>query len=306
MFRIVTPQTDAEFEAYFNFRWEVLRKPWHYPPGSEKDEYETVSEHRMVINGNGEIVATGRVHLNTSEEAQIRHIAVSPDHQRKGLGHMILSALEGVARRLGAERAVTNSRETSIEFFKACGFTVEAEAPNELNSLKRSQMVKVLTDNNVLMLHPKWCKELQNIWSETIPISEHMGIKIYQYTGKTFETRASLNKNINIHGTMFAGSIFSLATLTGWGIIHLLLKQKALNGHIVLGDGDIHYHKPITRQPRAVCNVESITGNFDNLAKGKKSSLKLQVEILDDDTPVAEFSGVFWVLPVKDEDDANV
>ncbi len=109
MFRIDTPKTDEDFERYFQFRWEVLRKPWNYPPGSEKDEYETVSEHRTVIDGKGNIVACGRVHLNTTEEAQIRHIAVSSDHMRKGLGQMILSALETVARNLGAERAVTSA-----------------------------------------------------------------------------------------------------------------------------------------------------------------------------------------------------
>lgn len=299
MFRITTPTTEQEFEQYFEFRWQVLRKPWNYPPGSEKDEYETVSEHRMILNGNGEIVACGRVHLNIAEEAQIRHIAVSQAEQRKGLGQMILSALETVARNLGAERAITNSRETSIEFFKSCGFEIEAQAPNELDKLKRSQMVKILTDNNVLMLHPKWCNELQLLWSDTIPISEHMGIKIYQYTGRTFETRASLNKNINIHGTMFAGSIFSLATLTGWGMLHLLLKQKGLSGDIVLGDGDIHYHKPITMQPRAVCNIEAVEGKFSPLEHNKKCAFKLQVDILDGENAVAEFKGVFWILPLK-------
>lgn len=301
MFRIATPTTEADFEQYYQFRWEVLRKPWNYPPGSEKDEYETVSEHRMILNGQGDIVACGRVHLNTSEEAQVRHIAVSPEQQRKGLGQMIISALETVARNLGAERAITNSRETSIEFFQSCGFEIESQAPNELNQLKRSQMVKVLTDNNVLMLHPKWCKELQTIWSDTIPISEHMGIKIHQYTGRTFETRASLNKNINIHGTMFAGSIFSLATLTGWGMLHLLLKQKGLSGDIVLGDGDIHYHKPITMQPRAVCNIEAVEGKFDPLMRNKKCAFTLQIDILDGETAVAEFKGVFWILPQKVE-----
>ena len=59
-------------------------------------------------------------------------------------------------------------------------------------------MVKKFTENNTLVLHPKWCKTLQETWSETIPITEHMGIKLYQYTGRTLETRASLNKNINI------------------------------------------------------------------------------------------------------------
>jgi N-acetylglutamate synthase-like GNAT family acetyltransferase len=224
VYKVVTPKSDTEFEAYFHFRWAHLRQPWNFPPGSEKDEYEQVAEHRTIVNGKGDIVACGRVHLNTAEEAQIRHIAVHPDHLRKGLGQMIMDALENVAKELGAIRAVTNSREVSIDFFSACGFVVEREAPNELGMLRRQQMVKKLTENNTLVLHPKWCKSLQQTWTDTIPITEHMGIKLYQYTGRTLETRASLNKNINVHGTMFAGSIFSLATLTGWGMIYLQLK----------------------------------------------------------------------------------
>jgi thioesterase domain-containing protein len=120
---------------------------------------------------------------------------------------------------------------------------------------------------------------------------------LHQYTGRTLETRASLNKNINLHGTMFAGSIFSLATLTGWGMIFLQLKEKGLDGEIVLGDGNIHYHKPITMQPRALCNIESLSGKFELLDKNKKCNIKLNVAILDGDNAVAEFSGVFWVLP---------
>ena len=127
MFKIVTPQSDEELAAYYHFRWQYLRQPWNFPPGSEKDEYEQVSEHRVVVNNNGDIVACGRVHLNTAEEAQIRHIAVHSDYQRRGLGQLILNALEAVARELGAIRAVTNSREISIDFFKACGFKIERE-----------------------------------------------------------------------------------------------------------------------------------------------------------------------------------
>ena len=177
MYKVVTPKSDAEFEAYFHFRWEHLRQPWNFPPGSEKDEYEQVAEHRIITNRKGDIVACGRVHLNTAEEAQIRHIAVHSDHQRKGLGQMIMAALENVAKDLGAERAVTNSREISIDFFSSCGFKIEREAPNELGMLKRQQMVKKFTENNSLILHPKWCKSLQETWSETIPITEHMGFK---------------------------------------------------------------------------------------------------------------------------------
>lgn len=303
MYRVDTPKTEEQLEAYFLFRWEMLKKPWDHPLGSEKDEYETVSEHRMVVDNKSNIVAVGRIHLNMSDEAQVRHIAVAKEQQGKGLGKLIYSALEGVARDQGAKRLVTNSRRISIEFFTACGFEINDDASTEMGKLNRSQMIKRLSERNTVMLHPKWCAELQSTWHETIPISEQMGIQLHQYTGKTLENRASLNKNINIHGTMFAGSIFSLATLTGWGMIFLKLKEKSLTGEIVLGDGNIHYHKPITMQPRAVCNVESLDGKFDLLNKNKKVCIKLQVNILDGDNPVAEFKGVFWILPSVQTDE---
>lgn len=297
MYKIDTPVSEQDFTEYFHFRWQILCKPLNFPLGAEKDEYEQVAQHRMIRDSSGEILAVGRVHFNTTEEAQIRHIAVSTEAQGKGLGKMILSALESLCRDQGAERLVTNSRELSIPFFKACGFEVESEAPNELGELKRQQMVKRLLDHNSVKLHPKWCEELQKTWHETIPISEQMGIKLYQFNGRTLEVHASLNKNINLHGTMFAGSIFSLATLTGWGMLYLLLKEKQLQGDIVLGDGDIHYHKPITDKPRAICNIESLDGNFDALKRNKKCCLKLQINILDNYTPVAEFKGVYWIIP---------
>ena len=96
---------------------------------------------------------------------------------------------------------------------------------------------------------------------------------------------------------MFAGSIFSLATLTGWGMLFLLLKQKGLTGDIVLGDGDIHYHKPITDKPSATCNIESISGKFKYLERNKKCRIELQVNVLDNQIPVAEFKGVYWIIP---------
>lgn len=296
MYRIVIPTSTEEMEAYFLFRWKVLKEPFKFPPGAEKDEYESVAEHRMLVDGRANIVAVGRVHLNVQDEAQIRHIAVSSEHRKKGLGSLILTALEDVAIKEGAKRAVTNSLDTSVEFFESCGYSVE-DSPDELGKQKRKHMVKRLGSQSSVLLHPKWCEELQTTWHDTIPISEHMGIVLHQYSGKTLEARASLNKNINLHGTMFAGSIYSLATLTGWGMIFLQLKEKSLAGEIVLGDGKIHYHKPVTAQPRAICNIESFSGSFQYLERGKKCRLEVRVNIKDGEVAVAEFHGVYWIIP---------
>ncbi len=299
MFKIDIPTSEQDFNDYFAFRWEMLRKPWSAPVGSEKDEYEQVSQHRMIRDSQGLVVAVGRIHMNSSDEAQVRHIAVSKEQQGKGLAKMIMASLEAVAIAEGAVRLVTNATQVALPFFTSVGFEPSDDGASELDKQQRQQMVKRLTDPSTLTLHPIWCKLLQDTWREAIPISEQMGIKIHRYTGRTLEARASLNKNINLHGTMFAGSIFSLATLTGWGMIFLQLKEKGMEGEIVLGDGNIHYHKPITMQPKAVCNIESLSGKFEPLSKNKKCSFTLSVAILDGDTPVAEFSGVFWILPVR-------
>ena len=297
MYKIDIPTSEQDFDDYFMLRWKMLREPWKYPLGSEKDEYEQVSQHRMIRSPAGDVIAVARVHMNSAEEAQVRHVAVEKAYQGKGLAKMLVASLEGVARTEGGVRIVTNSTQASIGLFTSLGFKAQSGASKELGEQQRQQMVKKLTDPSSILLHPKWCKLLQSTWHDTIPISEQMGIKLHQYTGRTLETRASLNKNINLHGTMFAGSIFSLATLTGWGMIYLQLKEKGLEGEIVLGDGNIHYHKPITMQPRALCNIESLSGKFETLSKNKKCQIKLNVAILDGDNAVAEFSGVFWVLP---------
>ena len=235
MYKIDTPSSEQDFTEYFAFRWKMLREPWKFPEGSEKDEYEQVSQHRMMRNPDGDVIAVGRVHMNSAEEAQVRHIAVEKAYQGKGLAKMLVASLEAVARAEGAERIVTNSTQASIPLFTSLGFKAQKGAPKELGEQQRQQMVKKLSDPSSILLHPKWCKLLQATWHDTIPISEQMGIKLYQYTGRTLENRASLNKNINLHGTMFAGSIFSLATLTGWGMIFLQLKEKGLDGVEIFG-----------------------------------------------------------------------
>jgi thioesterase domain-containing protein len=297
MYKVLIPKTDEQLTQYYHFRWRILREPFNFPPGSEKDEYDAVAQHRMLLNHENQIVAVGRVHFNTSEEVQIRHIAVDFDQHGKGLGRIIIAALENYAIGEGATRAVTNSLETSEAFFSSCGYVREDSAPNDLTKLKRIHMVKQLGNQLRIVMHPKWCQELQSTWQNTIPISEQMGIQVYQYDGLTFEVRASLNKNVNLHGTMFAGSIYSLATLTGWGLIHLQLKQRGLGGDIVLGDGNIHYHKPVTSQPRGLVDVDALQGDFGELQQRRKARFDVQVNILDGHTQVAEFTGIYWVLP---------
>ena len=297
MYKVITPQTDEEFERYYQCRWRLLRKPWHQPEGSEKDEYESHAIHRMIINDEDEPIAVGRLHVTSVDEGQIRYMAVDKAYRHRGLGTLLMMALEEEARKQSLKRLMLNAREGSAVFYAKCGYSITGDAPTLLGSVEHQQMKKTLAEADVIIRDANWCQELQQTWHDTIPISQVMGIRIHQYTGKVFETRAALNPNVNLHGTMFAGSIYSLATLTGWGLIHLWLKEENRNGAIVLGDGNIHYHKPVTQQPGAIARKADIEGDLSPLDEGKKARLSVKVEVRDEDRAVAEFTGLFVVLP---------
>ena len=47
---IIEPKSSEEFRKYYNLRYEILRKPWGQPKGSERDDGEDMSSHRMIID----------------------------------------------------------------------------------------------------------------------------------------------------------------------------------------------------------------------------------------------------------------
>ncbi|TOL44937.1 GNAT family N-acetyltransferase, partial [Vibrio parahaemolyticus] len=55
-------------------------------------------------------------------EGAIRFLAVNPVMQGKGLGKLIIMALESVARQEGVKRIVSSVREEAVPFFDKMGF----------------------------------------------------------------------------------------------------------------------------------------------------------------------------------------
>ena len=123
--KIIEPATSEEFKKYYNLRYEVLRKPWLQPKGSERDEEEETSLHRMIIDEpNGKAVAVGRLQFNSIEEAQIRYMAVSDDYQGMGYGSKIVKVLDNIAREKGSRKIILQSRENAVKFYEKNGYKI--------------------------------------------------------------------------------------------------------------------------------------------------------------------------------------
>tara|TARA_B100001057_G_scaffold392405_1_gene400951 strand:+ start:959 stop:1882 length:924 start_codon:yes stop_codon:yes gene_type:complete len=297
MFKLITPTTENQLNKYFHFRWQMLREPWQMPIGSERDEYDSMSHHRMIVDGRGRVMAIGRLYITPDCEGQIRYMAVKGARRSKGMGSLVLVALESLARQEGAKRLVCRAREDAISFYTKNGFEPRGEMNDERGPMRHQQMVKPLDPMANVLRKPEWCSELQDRWEHQIPISDKMGIKINQYTGYQFECGAQLNPNLNPHNTMFAGSAFTLATLTGWGMIWLLMKERHLEGDIVLADSQIRYRNPVTENPIALTSLDGISGDLDRLASGRKARIVIHVRIQSGDIEAVEFKGTYMLLP---------
>ena len=117
-----SPETNQEWEAYLLFRWEVLRKPLGMSKESLADSIEDESFHLMGVDDQNKVIASGRVHFNSSAEAQIRYMAVDDNFKRKGIGSEIVFQLENYASSKGAEFIILNAREKAIIFYKNLGY----------------------------------------------------------------------------------------------------------------------------------------------------------------------------------------
>ncbi len=146
--QVTSPACEAEYAAYFELRWRLLRAPWNQPRGSEQDDRETDSIHIMAITKQAAVAGVGRLHFNSINEAQIRYMAVSTSHQRQGIGTLILTALEDRARQLGASIIVLNARETALGFYTRSGYRPTGPGEMLYNRIAHVRMQRPLTGSH--------------------------------------------------------------------------------------------------------------------------------------------------------------
>lgn len=120
-----SPNNREEFEQYYQLRWEVLRQPWRQPLGSERDDKENASIHRMIIDENKQILAVGRLEKIDNVTGQIRFMAVQSNNQGLGLGKQMIHALELAAQQLGLTHIMLHARENAETFYTGLGYQSE-------------------------------------------------------------------------------------------------------------------------------------------------------------------------------------
>ena len=122
---IKTPKTREDFKAYYALRYKLLREPWGHPKGTEKDDYEPISEHFMAVDEKtGEVVGVIKLFEKEPGVGQVSHLAVATEYQRKGIGKFLVDAVEQRAREQGYKTIGAMARVTATSFFERHGYRI--------------------------------------------------------------------------------------------------------------------------------------------------------------------------------------
>ena len=140
-------------------------------------------------------------------------------------------------------------------------------------------------------------RELEKTWHRDIPLAAAMNLAVQSYDGRTLTVRAPLAANRNVHGTAFAGSVFSTCVLAGWGALWLLWREHGATGTIVVADSKIQYRKAVTGDLVCHCapDTAAVTAALEQFRATGRASLSLDCTIDVGDRRGVTFTGTYVV-----------
>jgi len=143
MLEIKSPQTDADWKAYYALRFNVLREPWNQPLGSEVLADEDQAIHAIAVVGE-QVLGVARMHESAAKQGQVRCVAIATAAQGKGMGKAIMAYLEEKAVQRGWTEIVLEARENAVPFYQAIGYSIVAESYLLFGEIQHYRMKKAL------------------------------------------------------------------------------------------------------------------------------------------------------------------
>lgn len=118
-----------------------------------------------------------------------------------------------------------------------------------------------------------------------VPLVEHMQVDVTEYEPGRVVVEAPLQPNINTHGTAFGGSLYCVATMCGWSLVHLTLLDAGFEPNVWVTKAEVNYHKPVTGTIRAQVKAseqqrEALVEAFRSKGRAR---ISLQVEIYNNE-----------------------
>lgn len=129
---------------------------------------------------------------------------------------------------------------------------------------------------------PALASEFEQQLLTDIPLARAMQLRLAAATPDRLRLAAPLAPNSNDKGCAFGGSLASLMTLAGWGLIVLRLRARGQACDIYVQDSTIRYLAPVWSDfvaEAALAEGEAWDAFFDALAQRGRARLRVLVRV---------------------------
>jgi thioesterase domain-containing protein len=139
---------------------------------------------------------------------------------------------------------------------------------------------------------------------EMIPLAKAMGVGVEVSDDRALTLTAPKEQNKNSLNTAFGGSLVSIATLAGYGVVWELMRtekkspEEKTSWHIVVKESRAAYRKPVIGDLRAICErpAQAAISEFkEALARYGKAKLKLRARVIEDGQTAVDVHAAFVV-----------
>jgi hypothetical protein len=153
---------------------------------------------------------------------------------------------------------------------------------------------------------------------EMIPLAKAMGVGVELSDANALVLRAPREQNTNSLNTAFGGSLVSLATLAGYGVVWELMRTEqpaaaaggagATGGassapakpqwHIVVKESKAAYRRPVLGDLIAICErpAKAAIAEFkDALARYGKAKMRIRARIIEEGCTAVDFHAAYVV-----------
>ena len=118
---------------------------------------------------------------------------------------------------------------------------------------------------------------MQALYAAMPPVAA-LQLRIASFDGDALRLQAPLAAHVNDKGCAFGGSLASLMTLAGWGLVTLRLQQARLAADVYVADTQLHYRAPLFADLQATARLaepDAWTGVLERLRDRGRASVRI-------------------------------
>jgi thioesterase domain-containing protein len=153
-----------------------------------------------------------------------------------------------------------------------------------------------------MKLKPVKVPAFEHFLHEMIPLAKAMDVGVEVSDDHALVLTAPKEPNKNSLNTAFGGSLVSLATLAGYGVVWELMRDEKEGAkpswHIVVKESRAAYRRPVIGDLRAICErpAQAAVAEFkEALARYGKAKLKLRARIIEAGQTAVDVQAAFVV-----------